>query len=66
MSALVALRGPDGKYLGRGPEGEICWVEELSRAHKYYREQDSVDAQVREVKRRHGINWTIVTLTWNT
>jgi hypothetical protein len=59
---LVALRGPDGTYLGRNAAEEICWVDDVSKAHKYWRKLDAVDAQVRDVKRQYGIDWIIVKL----
>ena len=59
---LVALQGPDGSYLGRKAAEEICWVEDVSNAHKYWRKLDAVDAQVRDVKRQFGVDWIIVKL----
>jgi hypothetical protein len=59
---LVALQGPDGRYLGRNAADEICWVDDVSKAHKYWRKLDAVDAQVRDVKRRFGVDWIIVKL----
>ena len=61
---LVAIRGPDGRYLARNDAGEIGWVDDLADAFKYYRQADGVDAQVHEVKRRHGVEWTIEPLRW--
>ncbi len=51
---LVALQGPDGR--------EICWVDDVSKAHKYWRKLDAVDAQVRDVRRQFGVDWIIVKL----
>lgn len=59
---LVALQGPDGRYLGRNAAEEICWVDDVSKAHKYWRRLDAVDAQVRDVKRQYGVDWIIVSL----
>lgn len=59
---LVALQGPDGRFLGRNSAEEICWVEDVSKAHKYWRKLDAVDAQVRDVKRQYGVDWIIVKL----
>ena len=59
---LVALQGPDGRYLGRNAAEEICWVDDVSKAHKYWRKLDAVDAQVRDVKRQYGVDWIIVKL----
>jgi hypothetical protein len=59
---LVALQGPDGRYLGRNAAEEICWVNDVSKAHKYWRKLDAVDAQVRDVKRQYGGDWIIVRL----
>ncbi|MCB1129700.1 MAG: hypothetical protein KDN05_01130 [Verrucomicrobiae bacterium] len=59
---LVVLQGPDGKYLGRTAAEEICWVDDVSKAHKYWRKLDAVDAQVSEVKRQYSIDWVIVKL----
>jgi len=59
---VVALQGPDGTYLGRNAAEEICWVDEVSKAQKYWRKLDAVDAQVRDVKRQYGIDWIIVKL----
>jgi hypothetical protein len=59
---LVALKGPDGRYLGRDTAEEICWVDDVSKAHKYWRKLDAVDAQVRDVKRQFGVEWIIVKL----
>lgn len=59
---LVALQGPDGRYLGRNAAEEICWVDDVSKAHKYWRKLDAVDAQIRDVKRQYGVDWIIVKL----
>ena len=59
---LVALQGPDGRFLGRNAAEEICWVDDVSKAHKYWRKLDAVDAQIRDVKRQYGVDWIIVKL----
>ena len=55
----VLIRNSEGLYLARNEAGEIAWVWERSKAFRYFRKADAVDAQVREVKRQYDQEWTI-------
>ena len=55
----VLIRNSEGLYLARNEAGEIAWVGERSKAFRYFRKADAVDAQVREVKRQYDREWTI-------
>ena len=55
----VLIRNAEGLYLARNEAGEIAWVAERSKAFRYFRKADAVDAQVQEVKRRYDQEWII-------